>query len=79
MVKAIPIDKSGNQIGEAKNFSDMRWDKMKAHFGKNLAWKEVGAEYKPSVIQSGEAIKEVELMAAPVSTKKAKSKKKNEK
>ena len=70
MVKAIPIDSKGNPIGIAKNFSDMQWDKMAKTFGKHIAWKKTEEIVK-------EEIKEVELIA--VSTKKAKSKKNNEK
>ena len=82
MIKAIPIDSKGIQTGEAKNFPDIQWEKMKKHFGKALAWKEVKEnEYVQSI--STAPIKEIELIAKTnqdlFSTKKAKSKYQNEK
>ena len=76
MIKAIPINKQGEQIGESKNFSDAHWNKMISHFGKNIAWKIV--ENKISITKP--IHKEIELIAKDnkenniVSTKNAKKK-----
>lgn len=72
MIKAVPVNKKGDATGPAQSFSDAQWNKMKSHFGKNLAWKEV-VEVKKDGIEVKSGIREVELIA-PVSTKRAKRK-----
>lgn len=74
MVKAVPVNSKGEVEGPVKNFSDQHWIKMKNHFGKDLAWKQISKDTeapKKEIKQTN--IKEVELIAK-VSTKKAKHK-----
>ena len=82
MIRAIPINSNGEQIGEVKSFSDMQWQKMISHFGNKLHWKEIGItiENKPKVVELISEIKPIEVIpeikpVEIISTKNAKRKK----
>lgn len=67
MVKATPINRKGEAIGEPKNFSDAQWKTMEESFGKHLAWKKIES---PKEVQAPKAGNDVEL----ISTKNAQPK-----
>ena len=44
MIRAIPLNSKKEQNGKSQVFTPQRWEKMKKHFGRNLAWREIPLE-----------------------------------